>query len=67
VPDSSGERARLLDTADRPSVQATIAEADALTGADRWLILTLLTADPVELPTDLPDLSPLLEALARGA
>jgi hypothetical protein len=56
----------LLDTTDRLSVQVTTAEADALTDADRWLILTVLTADPVELPTDLPDLSPLLEALATS-
>jgi hypothetical protein len=54
----------LLDTTDRPSVQAS--DADALTDADRWLILTVLTAEPVELPTDLPDLSPLLEALATS-
>ena len=56
----------MLNTAPRPSVQATVVEADALTEADRWLILTVLTAGPLELPTDLPDLSPLFEGLAAS-
>jgi hypothetical protein len=57
----------LLHTAQRPSVQATTAEPDVLTETDRWLILTLLTADPITLPTDVPDLSGLFDGLTSGS
>ncbi|HEV8637343.1 MAG TPA: hypothetical protein VG370_24240 [Chloroflexota bacterium] len=59
----SRETIRLLKTAPNPCVHAATVEADELTEADRWLILTLLAADPIELPTDVPDLSPLLAGL----
>ena len=54
---------RLLDTAPSPTVPAEPIAAEGLSEADRWLILTVLTADPVELPTDLPDLSELVDLL----